>query len=291
MNPTECHSLTQYMKEIEKYPQLTTAEINALFLKLHSDPAARDKIIQSNLKLVIWQARKLSNCGLPLSDLIAEGNCGLMQAIDKYNPAMSRFSTYAVFWIQQKMRRAIHSQVGGIREPEQIKLCRRRVNSFVEAYIEKTGSRPCDETISEETNVSLSIIRRISKGVLRETSLDEPVGECGRMLSETIADPDCLTPLEEAQRSSLSDTINKIMEQTLNEREREVIRQRHGLGVEGNMTLEQVRLNFGVTRERIRQVQGTALKKIRKALQSDGCRQFREELFRDYGISPQNQAS
>jgi len=288
MNQPACRSLTRYLSEIEKYPQLPNGEINKLFEVLKTDPGARDKIIQSNLKLVVWQARKLANCGLPMADLIAEGNCGLMQAIEKYNPTMARFSTYAVFWIQQKMRRAIHSQVGGIREPEQIQLLRRKVNTFVEQYIERTGDRPHDEDIAEATGVSLSVIRRIQKGMLRETSLDAPIGESGKMLSETLGDTEHPTPHEEAQRNSLTDIVNQILSETLTAREQEIVRQRHGLGVEGKMTLEQVHLNFGVTRERVRQVQSNAMKKIREALQSDAYRTLRAELSRDYGLNTES---
>lgn len=279
----DCKSLSIYLREVAAYPKLSKEETRELFLRLKTDPSARETLINCNLRLVIWQARKFANCGMPIQDLIAEGNCGLMQAMDKYDVNMATFSTYAIFWIQQKIRRAIHNQTGGIREPEHVQIARRKINNFIQTYIGKHNDRPCEETIAEETKLPLTLIRRIQKSIFQEISLDAQIGDGLPTLAETLGDERQASPAVEAESLSLAAVVQDLLAEILDERERAIIQQRHGIGGADPMTLDEVRKNFGITRERIRQIQKKAMGKLRKAM-ATRYRSLSNEITNDYGV-------
>ena len=261
-------SLRVYMKEISKTELLTPAEEVKLAAKIkRGDKKAREHMIKANLRLVVKIAQDYSNYGLPLQDLISEGNIGLMKAVERFDPEKGgKLSTYAAWWIKQGIKRALANQSKTIRLPvhmvDKIAKLRRITAVLTEAY----GREPTSEEIHEETGIPLKKISLLKRAAQRPTSLDAPVGdEDSSSYAEIIGDERAVNPFEALSDKNMHNQLDDLME-VLDERESKIIEARFGIAGKTPMTLEEVGREFGVTRERIRQLQNIALDKMRKSL-------------------------
>ena len=261
-------SLRIYMREISQTPLLTPEEEIELAARIKKgDKEARVKMIKANLRLVVKIAQDYANYGLPLADLISEGNIGLMKAVERFDPAKGgKLSTYGSWWIKQSIKRALANQSKTIRLPvhmvDKIAKLRRISDMLTEAY----GREPTDEELCEETGIPLKKLSLLKRASQRPTSLDAPVNEGeGASYSEIIGDDKAINPLEALSDKNMFGELDDLLE-VLDERESKIIDARFGLNGKMPMTLEEVGREFGVTRERIRQLQNIALDKMRKTL-------------------------
>jgi len=231
------------------------------------DEKARDHMIRANLRLVVKIARDFTNYGLPLADLISEGNIGLMKAVEKFDPKKGgKLSTYAAWWIKQSIKRALCNQGKTIRLPVHMidKITRiRRISGML---AEGLGREPTDEELAEEVGISPKKLSLLKQASQRPTSLDAPLGdEDEATFGDKIGDEKSVNPLEALSTSDIHEEVDGLL-LDLNEREQRIITARFGLEGKKPMTLEEVSRDFGVTRERIRQLQNGALTKMKKAL-------------------------
>ncbi|MDB4353892.1 RNA polymerase sigma factor RpoD/SigA [Akkermansiaceae bacterium] len=261
-------SLRIYMREISKTELLTPAEEVKLAARIkQGDKKAREHMIKANLRLVVKIAQDYSNYGLPLQDLISEGNIGLMKAVERFDPEKGgKLSTYAAWWIKQSIKRALANQSKTIRLPvhmvDKIAKLRRITAMLTEAY----GREPTDEELCEETGIPMKKISLLKRAAQRPTSLDAPVGdEDSSSYAEVIGDERAVSPFDALSDKNMHGQLDDLME-VLDERESKIIDARFGIGGRTPMTLEEVGREFGVTRERIRQLQNIALDKMRKTL-------------------------
>ncbi len=256
------------MREISDTPLLTPKEEMILAKKIQKgDQAARTKMIRANLRLVVKIAQDYSNYGLPLSDLISEGNIGLMKAVERFDPTKGgKLSTYGSWWIKQSIKRALANQSKTIRLPvhmvDKIAKLRRISGMLAESY----GREPTNEEIADETGIPVRKIALLKRAAHRPTSLDAPIGdEDSSNFSEVIGDEHAINPFEALSDKNMTNQLDDLFE-VLDEREAKIIEDRFGLDGKTPMTLEEVGVEFGVTRERIRQLQNIALDKMRKSL-------------------------
>lgn len=261
-------SLRVYMREISKTELLTPAEEVKLAAKIKKgDKKAREQMIKANLRLVVKIAQDYSKYGLPLQDLISEGNIGLMKAVERFDPKKGgKLSTYAAWWIKQGIKRALANQSKTIRLPvhmvDKISKLRRITDTLSEAY----GREPTDEELCEETGIPMKKISLLKRAAMRPTSLDAPVGDDDRSnYAEIIGDEHAVDPFEALSEKNMHRQLDDLME-VLDERESKIIDARYGISGKTPMTLEEVGREFGITRERIRQLQNIALDKMRKSL-------------------------
>ena len=261
-------SLRVYLREISKTDLLTVEEEVELADRIRKgDRDARTHMIKANLRLVVKIAQDYSSYGLPLADLISEGNIGLMKAVERFDPAKGgKLSTYAAWWIKQSIKRALANQSKTIRLPvhmvDKIAKLRRIRSILAEAY----GREPSDEELSEETGIPMKKISLLKRAAQRPTSLDAPVGDDdSSSYAEIIGDEKAVNPLEALTDKNMHHQLDDLME-VLDERETKIIDARFGLNGKTPMTLEDVGREFGVTRERIRQLQNIALDKMRNSL-------------------------
>jgi RNA polymerase primary sigma factor len=261
-------SLKLYLREISSTPLLTPAEEVELAAKIKSgDMDARTRMINANLRLVVKIAQDYSNYGLPLPDLISEGNIGLMKAVERFDPEKGgKLSTYAAWWIKQSIKRALANQSKTIRLPVHMvdKIAKmRRISSML---AESLGREPTDDELSEEIGVPRRKLAMLKQASQRPTSLDAPINEGeATQYSEIIGDEDAEDPLSALSEKNLHGELGDLLA-VLDKRERKIIDERFGLSGRKPLTLEEVGREFGVTRERIRQLQNVALTKMRKAL-------------------------
>jgi len=261
-------SLRVYLRDISRTELLTPAEEAELAERVgRGDGDAREHMIRANLRLVVKIAQDYANNGLPLVDLIAEGNIGLMTAVDRFDPDRgAKFSTYSAWWINQSIKRALSNQSKTIRLPAHMvdKIARLRRISAILA--EELGRVPSDEELSEELGIPTQKISRLKRASQRPTSLDAPVNDGeGINFGEIIGDEKAVHPLEALEEKTLMGQLGDLLE-VLDEREQRIIDARYGLDGSKPLKLEEVGGEFGVTRERIRQLQAKALTKMRKAL-------------------------
>ena len=261
-------SLRVYLRDISRTELLTPEEEAELAERVgRGDSEAREHMIRANLRLVVKIAQDYANNGLPLVDLIAEGNIGLMTAVDRFDPDRgAKFSTYSAWWINQSIKRALSNQSKTIRLPAHMvdKIARlRRISAML---TEELGRVPSDEELSEELGIPTQKISRLKRASQRPTSLDAPVnhGE-GINFGEIIGDEKAVHPLEALEEKTLMGQLGDLLE-VLDEREQRIIDARYGLDGNKPLKLEEVGGEFGVTRERIRQLQAKALGKMRRAL-------------------------
>jgi len=261
-------SLRLYMREISETPLLTPQEeIELAALIKKGDKDARTHMIKANLRLVVKIAQDYSNYGLPLMDLISEGNIGLMKAVERFDPAKGgKLSTYGSWWIKQSIKRALANQSKTIRLPvhmvDKIAKLRRVMSLLTEAY----GREPTDEELCQEIGMPPKKLSLLKRAAQRPTSLDAPVGdEDSSSFAEIIGDERADDPFEALSDKNMLNQIDTLLE-VLDEREAKIIEARYGLGGRIAMTLEEVGREFGVTRERIRQLQNIALDKMREKL-------------------------
>jgi RNA polymerase primary sigma factor len=268
-------SVRMWLREIGKTPLLSPEEEQYLARRVaQGDEDAKRKLTLANLRLVVSIAKRYSGRGMAFSDLIQEGNLGLIRAVEKFDYRRGyKFSTYATWWIRQAITRAIADQARTIRIPVHMvetinRLMKRR--SFLE---QKLGRTPTPEELAEDMGISVDKVCEIIRIAPEPLSLDTPVGEEeDSQLMDFIEDDNCDSPTEAADRSLLRDRIEEALK-VLTEREREVIKMRFGLIDGMPHTLEEVGRHFNVTRERIRQIEAKAIKKLRHR---NNCKKLRD---------------
>lgn len=257
-----------YLREISKTPLLTIAEETELAERIKmGDEAARTQMIQANLRLVVKIAQDYSGYGLSLSDLISEGNIGLMHAVERFDPEKGgKLSTYGAWWIKQSIKRALANQSKTIRLPIHMVDKIARMRRIASSLAESLGREPTDDELAEELGLPRQKIAMLKQASQRPTSLDAPINESDATeYGEVISDENATSPLDALSDKNLYGEISGLLS-ILNERERRIIDERFGLNGLKPMLLEDVGREFGVSRERIRQLQNSALEKMRKAL-------------------------
>ncbi len=255
----------QYLREIGKVPLLTAEEEVELAKRFEKrEKAAKDKLVESNLRLVVSIAKKYIGRGLSLLDLIQEGNQGLIRAVEKYDWRKGfKFSTYATWWIRQAITRAIADQARTIRIPVHMVETINKLYRISRRLMQELGREPTPEEIAEESELEPDRVREIFKIAQEVTSLEAPVGEdLESFLGDFIPDESQLSPVDEASKQLLKDHLDEVLA-TLSDREAKVLKLRFGLEGNKQMTLEEVGKVFGVTRERIRQIEAKALRKLK----------------------------
>jgi len=261
-----------YLSEIGFSPLLTADEEKHFArLALGGDEAARKRMIESNLRLVVKIARRYLHRGLSLLDLIEEGNLGLMRAVEKFDPERGfRFSTYATWWIRQTMERAIMNQTRTIRLPIHVV---KELNVYLRAAREltqKLDHEPSAEEIADMLDKPVEEVTRLLGLNERIASMDAPLGpDSETAVVDTIADEAALDPSELLQDRDIAEGIVQWLEE-LNEKQREVVARRFGLLGHETATLEEVGQEIGLTRERVRQIQVEALKRLRRIMERQG---------------------
>ena len=257
-----------YLRQIGEYPLITVEEEVVLAGRIKKgDQEARHKMVRSNLRLVVKIARDYSNFGLPLLDLISEGNIGLMKAVERFDPQKGgKLSTYAAWWIKQSIKRALANQSKTIRLPVHLvdKIAKlRRVSAQL---TEELGREPTDQELAEEVGMAEAKVAALKSAAIRPTSLDQPISDDdSTALGDIIGDDHAFDPYEILRDKDLRDEVGDLLA-VLDDRERKIINCRFGLDGQKSKTLEEVGVKFGVTRERIRQLQNIALRKLRRAL-------------------------
>ena len=267
-----------YLKDIGKIPLLTPErELELAQLAAAGDKNAKNELIRANLRLVVSIAKKHINKGMFLLDLIQEGNLGLMKAVEKFDHQKGfKFSTYATWWIRQAISRAIADQARTIRIPVHMVETIHKVSRTTRQLLQELGREPTTEEIAERMETTPDKIREILKIAQDPVSLETPVGEEeDSHLGDFVEDNESPTPSETASYSLLREQLQNVLE-TLSQREAEVIRLRYGLYNGRPLTLEEVGQRFNITRERIRQIEAKALRKLRYPLRSKQLRDYLE---------------
>ncbi len=258
-----------YLREIGQIPLLTIQQEIDLAAKIQKgDKAARSLMIRSNLRLVVKIAHDYANLGLPLLDLISEGNIGLMKAVERFDPAKGgKLSTYAAWWIKQSIKRALANQSKTIRLPVHLVDKISKMRRVAMQMSEELGREPTDDELAEEVGLSSSKISQLKTVSIRPASLDAPISDDDSTeFGEIVGDLEAMNPFEQLRDQNLRDEVGDLLT-VLDEREKKIIYSRFGLDGGKAKTLEEVGKKFGVTRERIRQLQNIALMKLRRALQ------------------------
>ncbi len=258
-----------YLKEIGQTPLLTIEEENALAARIKKgDKAARERMIKANLRLVVKIARDYEGYGVPLLDLISEGNIGLMKGVERFDPTKgAKLSTYSAWWIKQAIKRALANQGKTIRLPVHVvdKLfhIRRAEARLQEAF----GREATDEEIASELDTTPEKIRELRTASQRPASLEAPLGyDSDNRVADVVADDNAEDPYDELEGKANTAMLREVMKD-LDPREVTILRYRFGLDGDDEKTLEEVGRKFGLTRERIRQIQEIALKKLRKKIE------------------------
>ena len=262
-------ALTIYLRELGQVRLLNADEERKLARRVQrGDLAAREQMIRGNLRLVVRIARDYAGFGLPLLDLINEGNIGLMTAVERFDPTRgAKLSTYASWWIKQSMRRALANQSKTIRLPVHIveKICHIRRTAY--QLHELLGREPDDAEVATEMRIPTREVARVRDVNVRPASLDAPLGdEDASRLADIIRDENAVSPYEQLVEKNAAVMLVELVDQ-LPPREAEVLRYRFGLDGGKERTLEEVGNKFAVTRERVRQLQNLALAKLRRMIQ------------------------
>ena len=265
-----------HLREIGRIPLLSAEEEIELAQKIsEGDQSARDRLIVANMRLVVSIAKHYVGRGMPLLDLIQEGYSGLIKAVEKFDHTKGyKFSTYATWWIRQAITRAIADQARTIRIPVHMVETISKVKKAQNMLLHKNGHEPTIDEISRELNMSPDRVREIIRISQDPVSLEAPVGEEeDSYLGDFIPDEDAPAPIDTAMKAVFKDELNKALN-TLPEREREVLKFRYGVGYDRSHTLEEVGRQFKVTRERIRQIEAKALRKLRPKGKSKALKVF-----------------
>ena len=279
--PVERSNLQLYLQEIGKTPLLTIEEEIKLARRIRrGDKAARDHMISANLRLVVKISMDYKDFGLPLLDLISEGNIGLVKAVERFDPTKGgKLSTYAAWWIKQSIKRALANQSKTIRLPVHLvdKISKMRKTAM--ALTEELGREPSDEEIAIELQVPTSRVAHLKSVSVRPASLDAPIGENGDSGSfgEIVGDENATSPFESLLQKTRNSDLHHMVS-SLEPREAEIIKYRFGLDGRDELTLEEVGTKFQVTRERVRQLQNIALSKMRKAMATHEHQRSAEEI-------------
>ena len=269
-------SVKIYLKEIGSIPLLTVEEEIALAKRIEKhDKLAMAKLIQANLRLVVSVAKKYTKRGLHFLDLIQEGNQGLIRAVEKFKYKKGfKFSTYAIWWIRQAITRAIADQARTIRIPVHMVETINKVRKVARILTQKLGREPSCEEIAEELAMTPEKVKGILKTAMDPISLETPInGENDSSLGDFVEDKQVMEPVRSAYSNMLKEQIHEVLS-SLTEREHKVINYRFGLEDGWQRTLEEVGQKFGVTRERIRQIEAKALRKLRHPSRSKKLKEF-----------------
>ena len=265
-----------YLKEIGNVPLLSTEEEVALAQRVEAgDESAKKQLIEANLRLVVSIAKKYVGRGMPFLDLIQEGNMGLMKAVDKFDYSKGfKFSTYATWWIRQAITRGIADTGRTIRVPVHMVETINKTLRMTRTLLQELGREPTPEEVAERLGVPVARVREVLKISRDPVSLDTPIGEeDDSHLGDFIEDDSALSPADSAAFSMLREELSTALE-SLTDRERQVVQLRFGL-IDGRArTLEEVGKEFNVTRERIRQIEAKALRKLRHPSRSNRLRDF-----------------
>ncbi len=270
-------SVRLYLREIGKIPLLSTEEEVALATRVtEGDKEAKDQMAEANMRLVVSIAKKYVGRGLDLLDLIQEGNTGLLRAVEKFDPTRGfKFSTYATWWIRQAITRAIADQARTIRIPVHMVETINKLMRTQRRMTQEMGREPTNEEIAKEMEMEVDKVDHIMKIKQDISSLDAPVRdeEEDSKLGDFIEDEDSDTPEESATQQLLKEHVN-VMLDILTPREQKILKMRFGLEDGRTHTLEEVGQEFGVTRERIRQIEAKALAKLRKNRESRDLKDY-----------------
>ena len=263
-------SVRMYLREIGKIPLLTHEEELRLAKKsVEGDRRAKDKMAEANMRLVVSIAKRYSGRGLDLLDLIQEGNTGLLRAVDKFDPEKGfKFSTYATWWIRQAITRAIADQARTIRIPVHMVETINKLMRTQRRMTQELNREPTVEELAKELEMEVEKVEYVMKIKQDITSLDAGVGRDGddgedSTLGDFIEDEDTASPEDSASNQLLKEQVREVLS-SLSDREQKIIKMRFGLDGTKSHTLEEVGLEFAVTRERIRQIEAKALMKLRK---------------------------
>jgi len=258
-----------YLREIGQVKLLTPQEEIQLAARIKKgDKRARELMIKANLRLVVKIAHDYENFGLPLLDLINEGNIGLMKAVERFDPAKGgKLSTYGSWWIKQSIKRALANQSKTIRLPvhlvDKISKMRRTAMKLQEIF----GREPTDEELAEEMGLSPARVAQMRMAAIRPASLDAPIGEDdSNNFAEVVQDENADTPYQHLEGKTVTRMLREMVK-TLDPREATILQYRFGLDGGMEKTLEEVGAKFGVTRERVRQIQNIALHKLRRMIE------------------------
>lgn len=258
-----------YLREIGKVPLLTVQEEIDLAARIKKgDKKAREHMIKANLRLVVKIARDYEGIGLPLLDLISEGNIGLMKAVERFDPAKGgKLSTYGSWWIKQSIKRALANQSKTIRLPVHLVDKISKMRRVAMRLQEELGREPTDEELGGELGISPSRVAQMRLAAIRPASLDAPIGDDdSNNFSEIVQDENATSPYENLEEKTVTSMLRDMVT-TLDPREETILRFRFGLDGGTEKTLEEVGHKFGVTRERVRQIQNIALKKLRRMIE------------------------
>ena len=267
-----------YLKEIGKVPLLTAEEEMELAVRMEEcDEAAKKRLSEANLRLVVSIAKRYVGRGMQFLDLIQEGNLGLIKAVEKFDYRKGyKFSTYATWWIRQAITRAIADQARTIRIPVHMVETINKLIRVQRQLLQEYGREPLPEEIAKEMHMPLDRVREIQKIAQEPVSLETPIGEEeDSHLGDFIQDDHIPVPAEQAAYTLLKEQISEVLD-TLTERERNVLKLRFGLDNGRGRTLEEVGREFNVTRERIRQIEAKALRKLRHPSRSKKLRDYLE---------------
>ena len=258
-----------YLREIGKVPLLTIQEEIDLAAKIKKgNKAAREHMIKANLRLVVKIARDYEGIGLPLLDLISEGNIGLMKAVERFDPAKGgKLSTYGSWWIKQSIKRALANQSKTIRLPVHLVDKISKMRRVAMRLQEELGREPTDDELGGELGLTGARVSQMRMAAIRPASLDAPIGDDdSNNFSEIVQDENATSPYANLEEKTVTKMLREMV-QTLDPREETILRFRFGLDGGNEKTLEEVGQKFGVTRERVRQIQNIALKKLRRMIE------------------------
>jgi RNA polymerase primary sigma factor len=263
-----------YLREIGRTPLLTQQQEIELATKIgKGDRDARSLMINSNLRLVVTIAQDYANLGLPLLDVIAEGNLGLMTAVDRFDPAKgAKLSTYASWWIRQAIKRALSNHGKTIRLPVHLGDKILKMRRVALQMSEELGREPTDDELAEEIGIPSGKIAHLKTVSIRPASLDAPLSEDeSTEFGESVADEEAGTPYELLRDKDLQNEVGGLLGE-LDDREKKIISERFGFEGGKRKTLQEIGMKLGVSRERIRQLENIALTKLRRALtQKEGA--------------------
>lgn len=258
-----------YLREIGQVKLLTPEEEIELAARIKKgDKKAREQMIKANLRLVVKIARDYEGLGLPLLDLISEGNIGLMKAVERFDPSKGgKLSTYSSWWIKQSIKRALANQSKTIRLPVHLVDKISKMRKAALKLQEILGREPTDEELAEELGIPASRVTQMRLAAIRPASLDAPIGDDDSdTFSEIVEDESAKNPYRELEEKTVTAMLREMIK-TLDPREASILRARFALNGGPVQTLEEIGKKFGVTRERVRQIQNAALRKLRKMIE------------------------
>ena len=274
--PSTLGSLDQYIQAVNRFPLLSADQERDLGTRLqqHNDLDAARQMVMSHLRLVVAVSRQYLGYGLPQADLIQEGNIGLMKAADRYESGKgTKFSTYSTWWIRQRITRAIADQARTIRLPVHLIEESTRISRIYTKFMREKGREPSPEEVSKIMGLSVVRVNEILRAIQEPVSLETPILSEEKELKDVIIDEKSVSPFKTLENNEAANRIEQVLS-SLTEREEKIIRMRFGIGVGNEHTLEEVGKFFNLTRERIRQIEIKALKKLRHPARSKLLREY-----------------